>query len=208
LSEIKLEDGVLPALSIAHQKLLFMDGMLVYSRRHPGDPVNNDVRARSKLLWQCFRRHPGMIPFFLLGKLFLDPADILAASAKQHAALAKTSTRLEAKEVLYKFFGLAAQKIAKHRWPEAWEKSVGHGNFHWMNFHSHLKLNGVLTTKMPSDGSEGLAFKIVVPCIISVLWIPRCRRTSNLKSLLVRDVCVKTLVCQQLDLSTPGHSMT
>ena len=159
LADIKLKHAVLPTLPIGRQQAIFVDAMLLYADRHPGDSVSTDSFADSELLWKCFTWQPGIIPFFFLAKYTKDREDVLSATKDAMVAYARRSKPLDKVAALYEILVCAAKKIAKHRWPAAWEKCVGHGNFHWMNFHSHAKLNKVLTPRGPVAGGRGLAFQ-------------------------------------------------
>ena len=159
LDDCRLKGAVLPRVPLTRQQSEHWEMMMLYHGKYPGDACNVDKFAQSTRMWKCFELHCGMIPSFLIAKATTDRDDVLTATMEIHAKIATRANKPEEEAILYDVMVLAAHKISRHRWPKAWQRCVGRGNFHWMNFHSHLTKIGVLSLEPPNARAKGLAFQ-------------------------------------------------
>ena len=159
LKDIKLKSALLPALPLAKRRKMMGMAMRLYKQRLPGDAVDADKHANSPKCLQIFKRVPGVIPTFFISKYFRDRADVLDCVDEVWKQECIRKRKRKDTDILYDVLCRSARRISKHMWSDAWRRSVGRNNYHWMNFHTMLMRLTILTTDKPCSTSVPFVFQ-------------------------------------------------
>lgn len=162
LKDLQLSKAKLPTLAAQLQQDIHGKAMALYSGKRPGDVESLDRHAKRSKTWHALERYPGIIPSFLIAKVEVDRVDVVRSADEVWKETEESCAKWRENEerIHYKLLVLGAQKISRHRWSKAEERSIGRNNFHWMNYHTMLvHLDILSTTKTTGHKTKPLVFQ-------------------------------------------------